>query len=70
MKASIGQVIEEFNTLIPEEQEFVVDILQKIIIESRREALSKAAKKAAVNLTAGKVKKGSAKDLYKDLEND
>ena len=70
MKASVDQVIEEFNTLIPEEQEFVINIFQKIIIESRREALSKVSKKAVANLKAGRVKKGAAKDLYKDLEND
>ena len=70
MKASVDQVIEEFTTLIPEEQEFVIDIFQKILIESRRDTLSKVSKKAVANLKAGKVKKGTASDLYKDLEND
>ena len=70
MKSSISQVIEEFNTLVPDEQEFVIDIFHKIIIESRREAIYEASKKAIDNFKAGKIKKGSAKDLYKDLEID
>jgi hypothetical protein len=70
MKVTINQVIEDFNTLVPEEKEFVIDIFQKIIIESRRETFSKGAKKAVANFKAGKVKKGTAHDLYKDLEND
>lgn len=70
MKARVDQVIEEFTTLIPEEQEFVIDIFQKIIIESRREVISKTSKKVVANLKAGKVKRGTAKDLFKDLEND
>ena len=70
MKASVNQVIEEFNTLIPDEQEFVIDIFQKIIIESRREAIDTAAQKAIDNFNTGNIKKGTVEDLYNDLEND
>ena len=70
MKASVNQVIEEFNTLIPDEQEFVIDIFTKIIIESRREAIDTAAQKAIDNFNTGNIKKGTVEDLYNDLEND
>lgn len=70
MKTSINQVIEEFNALVPEEQEFVADIIQKIIVESRRDTLSKRGRKATHNFQNGNVKKGSVKDMFNDLEND
>ena len=69
MKATVNHVNEEFTALIPEEQEFVIAISEKIIIESRRDSLSKVSKKAVANFKARKVKKGTAKDLYKDLAN-
>ena len=37
-------------------------------IEDKREAIAQRAKQAAANLKKGKVKKGSLKDLQKDLE--
>lgn len=71
MKATgINRVIEDFSLLLPEEKEFALDIIQKIVAESKREAISKRAKKAASNYKKGKAKSGSAKDLYNDLERD
>jgi len=70
MKARVNRVIEDFNALVPDEQIFVVDIFQKILAESKRDALSRRAKKAVANFKAGKVNKGTPSALYKDLEND
>ena len=70
MKASVNRVIEDFNALVPDEQVFVVDIFQKILAQSKRDALSRRAKKAVANFKARKVNKGMPGALYKDLEND
>jgi hypothetical protein len=70
MKASVNRVIEDFNALVPDEQVFVVDIFQKILAESKCDALSRRAKKAVANFKARKVNKGTPRALYKDLEND
>ncbi len=66
----INKVIEDFNSLVLAEKEFTLDIIHKMTIEAKREALAKNAKKAVLNLQKGKVKKGSVKDLYSDLERD
>jgi hypothetical protein len=68
MKASVGKVIDEFSALIPEEQEFVMNIFSKMIVESKREAIAKASKKVIANYSAGKVKRGDSSDLFRDLE--
>jgi hypothetical protein len=37
-------------------------------IEAKREAIFRRAKRAVVNLKKGAVKKGTVKELYRDLE--
>jgi len=68
--ANINRVIEDFNSLVLAEKEYTLDIIQKMTIESKREALAKRAKTAMSNLKKGKAKKGTVKDLYTDLESD
>ncbi len=67
---SINTVIEKFNSLLFEEKEFAVDIINKAYAEAAREAILKRSKTATENSKKGKVKKGNVSDLYKDLEND
>lgn len=67
---SINTVIEKFNSLLLEEKEFAVDIINKVYAEAAREAILKKSKKATENNNKGKVKKGNVSDLYNDLEND
>jgi len=65
---NINRVIEDFNSLVLGEKEYALDIIRKMTIEAKREALAKRAHKAVQNLQKGKVKKGSAKNLHTDLE--
>jgi len=67
---NINRLIEDFNSLVLSEKEYALDIIRKMTVESKREALSKRAGKASLNLQKGKVKKGSVKDLHTDLERD
>jgi hypothetical protein len=67
---SLDKVIDDFRKLPLDEKEYVIDIIEKQMIEAKREAISRRAKKAILNLRRGTVKKGSVKDLYKDLELD
>ena len=66
----LNRVIEDFNSLVLEEKEFALEIIRKMFIEAHREFLLKRAHTAISNYSKGKVKYGTAKDLYKDLEND
>ncbi|MBK5284559.1 MAG: hypothetical protein JJE25_04095 [Bacteroidia bacterium] len=67
---NINTVIENFDSLLFEEKEFAVDIINKMYAEEARKAIAAQARKAADNVKKGKVKKGTISDLYKDLEND
>ena len=67
---SINTVIEKFNSLLLEEKEFAIDIINKVYAEAAREAILKKSIKATENHKKGKLKNGNVRDLYKDLEND
>jgi len=67
---TIDKVIKDFSLLPLEDKEYAVDIIEKQLIEAKREAIAKNAKRAMANLKKGTVKKGTIKDLYKDLEID
>jgi len=67
---NINRVIEDFNSLLLPEKEYALDIIRKMIVEQKREAIAKRARQAMLNLRKGKVKKGSVKDLLTDLDSD
>jgi hypothetical protein len=67
---NINRVIEDFNSLVLAEKEYALDIIRKMTVESKRDALSKRAKKAILNLQKGKVKKGTIKELHTGLDSD
>jgi hypothetical protein len=69
MKASVQHIIEDFAHLPLDDREYVVDVVKKQLIEARRDAIARRVSSASANLKKGAVKKGSVKDLYKDLEN-
>ena len=67
---NINKVIDDFNSLVLEEQEFAIDIIKKVYAEANREQILKTSKKAVENYKKGNVKRGDLTDLYNDLEND
>lgn len=66
----INKVIEEFHLLSMDEKEYVADLINKQLIESRREQIAQRAAEARKNLEKGNVKSGSFQDLYEDIEED
>ncbi len=68
--ANLSKVIADFSVLPLDEKEYALDIIKKQLIEAKRESIAQRAKKAMSNVKKGKVKKGTLKDLYKDLESD
>lgn len=69
MKASVQHIIEDFAHLPLDDREYVVDVVKRQLIDARRDVIAKRASAASSNLKKGVIKKGSVKDLYKDLEN-
>ncbi len=68
--AQVNKLIEEFVDLPLEDKEYVAELIQKQLIEAKRDQLSRRAKQASQNLSKGKVRQGSIADLLKDLESD
>jgi ribosomal protein S1 len=69
-KVTLNKVIKDFSLLPLDDKEYAVDIIERQLIEAKREAIAKRAKRAMLNLRKGAVRKGSVKELYKDLELD
>jgi len=67
---TLDKVIKDFSLLPLDDKEYAADIIEKQLIEAKREAIAKRAKRAMANLRKGAVRKGAVKDLYKDLEID
>ena len=67
---TLNKVINDFSLLPLDDKEYVADIIEKQLIEAKRDAIAERAKKAMANLRRGAVKKGTVKELYKDLEID
>ncbi len=65
---TLDRLIDDFKQLPLDDKEYAVDIIKKQLIDAKREAIAKRAKEAAANLKKGKVKRGTLRELYKDLE--
>lgn len=68
--SSITSIIDDFSRLKLDDKEYAADIIRKQLIEAKRESIAKRAGEASASLKKGLVKRGSVKDLYKDLESD
>ena len=66
----LHKVIEDFNHLSLDEREYVIDVVKKQVIEAKRDAIARRSKEARANLKKGKIKTGTVKQLYEDLESD
>ncbi len=67
---TLDKVIKDFGLLPLDDKEYAIDIIEKQLIEAKRDAIAKRAKRAMANLRKGAVRKGAVKDLYRDLEID
>ena len=68
--STINNLIEDFSHLKLDDKEYAVDVIKKQLIDAKREAIAKKAKEAIANLRKGMVKRGTVKELYRDLESD
>ncbi|MBW7887774.1 MAG: hypothetical protein H3C35_05330 [Bacteroidetes bacterium] len=67
---TVNEVLETFKGLSLPEKEFAVELLEKQIVAEKRKALVSRVKEARKNYKSGNVKKGTVKDLLKDLNSD
>jgi ribosomal protein S1 len=67
---TLDRLIDDFKQLPLDDKEYAINVIRKQLIEAKREAIAKRAKEAMANLRKGKVKRGTVKELYRDLESD
>jgi len=67
---TLNKLIEDFIHLPLEDKEYAIEIIKKQLIETKRDIIAKRAKEAMANLKKGMIKRGTVKELYKDLESD
>jgi hypothetical protein len=67
---TLNRIIDDFNELPFEDREYAVELIQKQLIEAKRERITRRVKEAETNLKKDRVKRGTVDDLLKDLEND
>ena len=70
MGSSIKALVDEFQQLPLDDQEYVAEIITKQLFEFRREHLAERIAEARANYKTGKTKSGSFGELMEDLEND
>lgn len=66
----INKLIEDFSHLPLDDKEYAIEVIKKQLMETKRDTIAKRAKEAMTNYKKGKVKRGTVKDLYRDLESD
>ena len=67
---TLDKLIDDFRQLTLDDKEYAIEIIKKQLMEAKRDAHAKRAKEAVSNLKKGLVKRGTIKELYKDLESD
>jgi hypothetical protein len=65
---TLNKLVEDFSLLPLDDKEYALDLIKKQLIEAKRNAIARRAQEAKANLKKGLVKKGTIKDLYKELE--
>ena len=70
MNTVMDHLLDEFQELPLEDKEYLTEIIQKRLIETKRDYLAARISEAREDYSRGDAKSGSIKELMKDLEND
>jgi len=65
--ANINEVLEGVERLDIDEQAYILDVISKRLVESRRVKIAKRAEEVEQAYREGEVKKGTVDDLWIDL---
>ena len=64
---TINQILEKIGKLDKDDRNFILQVLYRRAIESRRMEIAERAKEAEIALREGQVKTGTVDDLWRDL---
>lgn len=68
MRNKVNDILEEFDSLSLEEQETVLDIEKKRLIEKKRQLLIQEVKEGEEEYKSGKLKPKSVDDIMKEID--
>ena len=68
--ATVNNLIDEFIHLPLDDKEYAAEVIKKQLIEAKREGIAKREKTAMASFRKKMTKRGTVKELYKDLESD
>lgn len=68
--ATVNKLIEEFDLLPLDDKEYATEVIKKQLIEAKREAIARRAKTAMASFRKKMTKRGTVRELYKDMESD
>jgi len=68
--ATVNNLIDEFIHLPLDDKEYAAEVIKKQLIEVKREGIAKREKTAMASFRKKMTKRGTVKELYKDLESD
>jgi hypothetical protein len=69
-QSHLDQILDEIAALSLDEQELLLEIIKKRHIEQKRQRIVREVKEAQREHRKGLTKRGTVKDLMKDLESD
>jgi hypothetical protein len=70
MSSRLQQALDVVESLPEEQQETLIDIIRRRLIEHKRELLAESIKEARSEYSRGEVHYGTADDLMKEIEKD
>ncbi len=70
MNATMNSLLDEFQKLPLNDKEYLSEIIQKQLVEAKRDFLADRICEVRENYSKGQTKSGSLEDLKEDLEND
>lgn len=68
--ATMNKLIQEFNLLPLDDKEYAADVMKKQLIDAKRDAIARRSKTAMAGFRKKMTKRGTVKELYRDLESD
>jgi hypothetical protein len=70
MNTAMDHLLDEFQQLCLEDKEYLTEIMQKRLRDSKRDYLASRINEARANYSSGETKSGDISTLLQDLEND
>jgi hypothetical protein len=70
MNTTLGNLLNDFQNLPLQDKEYFFDVVQKQLVEAKRDLLAERIFEAKEHYASGRCKSGGIKEMMEDLEGD